>query len=239
MIAAESTLTYLGVGLPVTTISWGGMIDRAQLSYATSPHLLLFPSLALVVTTAGFVLLGDAIRDALDPRTEPSVSVTASDGGGGDDLDGSGGRDRARSRTSSASAITADSSAESVVRPHSVTTSANHWIAAMSSMTCIARSSRRRASAQSAAHERTAARVGDRCSPHTSMGDLCVSNSAMHHSIVDYVAEVDRDDGGPAEAAEELSWRHDPVERDRGEQERLCVLQLTACDAAMAWPKSA
>jgi oligopeptide transport system permease protein len=73
VIAAESTLTYLGVGLPVTTISWGGMIDRAQLSYATSPHLLVFPSLALVVTTTGFVLLGDAIRDALDPRDDRRV----------------------------------------------------------------------------------------------------------------------------------------------------------------------
>jgi ABC-type dipeptide/oligopeptide/nickel transport system permease subunit len=49
------------------------MIDRAQLSYATSPHLLVFPSLALVVTTTGFVLLGDAIRDALDPRDDRRV----------------------------------------------------------------------------------------------------------------------------------------------------------------------
>lgn len=70
LIAAESTLTYLGIGLQVPSVSWGLMIEGAQRSYATSPHLIVFPSMMLVVTVAAFVLLGDAVRDAVDAHVE-------------------------------------------------------------------------------------------------------------------------------------------------------------------------
>lgn len=70
LIAAESTLTYLGIGLQVPSVSWGLMIERAQRSYATSPHLIVFPSIMLVITVAAFVLLGDATRDAVDAHIE-------------------------------------------------------------------------------------------------------------------------------------------------------------------------
>jgi ABC-type dipeptide/oligopeptide/nickel transport system permease subunit len=67
-IGAEATLSYLGVGLQVPAVSWGLMIEQAQRGYETSPHLLVFPSLFLTATVMAFVLVGDAIRDALDPH---------------------------------------------------------------------------------------------------------------------------------------------------------------------------
>jgi oligopeptide transport system permease protein len=68
LIAAEATLTYLGVGLQRPAISWGLQIDAGQNLLRTSPHLVLFPSLVLTLTVMAFVMLGDALRDALDPR---------------------------------------------------------------------------------------------------------------------------------------------------------------------------
>jgi oligopeptide transport system permease protein len=65
VIAAEATLTYLGVGLQIPAISWGLMIDAAQGEYSTSPHLLLFPGVLLAMSIAGFILLGDALTRAL------------------------------------------------------------------------------------------------------------------------------------------------------------------------------
>src|SRR5436190_130907 len=67
-VAAEATLTYLGVGLQPPTVSWGIMINQGQDYIQEHPHLLLFPSLFLVVTVLSFILLGDALRDALDPK---------------------------------------------------------------------------------------------------------------------------------------------------------------------------
>ncbi|MGY1813759.1 ABC transporter permease [Blastococcus sp. SYSU D00820] len=68
LIAAEATLTYLGVGLQVPSISWGLQISQGQTLLRTAPHLVLFPSLILTLTVMAFVLMGDALRDALDPR---------------------------------------------------------------------------------------------------------------------------------------------------------------------------
>jgi oligopeptide transport system permease protein len=67
-IAAESTLTYLGVGLQRPAISWGLQIDAGQDLLRTAPHLVLFPSLILTLTVMAFIMMGDALRDALDPR---------------------------------------------------------------------------------------------------------------------------------------------------------------------------
>jgi len=68
IIAAEAALSFLGVGLQLPAISWGLMISVAQNRILTAPHLLLFPGLFLSVTVFSFILMGDALRDALDPR---------------------------------------------------------------------------------------------------------------------------------------------------------------------------
>jgi ABC-type dipeptide/oligopeptide/nickel transport system permease subunit len=68
LIAAEATLTYLGVGLQRPAISWGLQISTGQSLLRTAPHLVLFPSAILTLNVMAFVMLGDALRDALDPR---------------------------------------------------------------------------------------------------------------------------------------------------------------------------
>ncbi|PZF83510.1 ABC transporter permease [Jiangella anatolica] len=67
-IAAEATLSFLGVGLQPPVVSWGLAISRAQDYVRTSPHMLLFPASALSLCVLAFIMLGDAIRDALDPK---------------------------------------------------------------------------------------------------------------------------------------------------------------------------
>ena len=68
VIAVEAALSFLGVGLQLPAISWGLMISVAQQRILTAPHLLLFPGLFLSVTVFSFILMGDALRDALDPK---------------------------------------------------------------------------------------------------------------------------------------------------------------------------
>lgn len=68
IISAEAALSFLGVGLQLPAISWGLMINVAQTRILTSPHLLLFPGAFLSVTVFSFILMGDALRDALDPK---------------------------------------------------------------------------------------------------------------------------------------------------------------------------
>lgn len=68
VIAGEATLTFLGVGLQPPSISWGLLLSTAQTDFQDHPHLLAFPSLFLSVTVLSFILLGDAVRDALDPK---------------------------------------------------------------------------------------------------------------------------------------------------------------------------
>ncbi len=67
-IAAEAALTFLGVGLEAPSISWGVQLNVAQRFFATDPHLLVFPSIFLAITVLTLILLGDALRDAVDPR---------------------------------------------------------------------------------------------------------------------------------------------------------------------------
>ena len=69
-IVFEATLSYLGVGIIPPTPSWGNMISDAQGYYQVAWWYLAFPGLALILTTLAFNLLGDSVRDALDPRTE-------------------------------------------------------------------------------------------------------------------------------------------------------------------------
>jgi ABC-type dipeptide/oligopeptide/nickel transport system permease subunit len=68
LIAAEATLTYLGVGLQRPAMSWGLQISTGQSLLRTAPHLVLFPSIILSLTVMSFIMMGDALRDALDPR---------------------------------------------------------------------------------------------------------------------------------------------------------------------------
>ncbi|MFB7271693.1 ABC transporter permease [Streptomyces sp. NPDC056244] len=67
-IALEATLSYLGVGLKPPTVSWGIDISDASPYIRNSPHMLLWPAGALAVTVLAFIMLGDAVRDALDPK---------------------------------------------------------------------------------------------------------------------------------------------------------------------------
>jgi peptide/nickel transport system permease protein len=68
-VLIESSLSFLGVGVPLPTASWGNMIAEGQSRYRIAPWMILEPTLAILLTTFGFNLLGDAVRDALDPRT--------------------------------------------------------------------------------------------------------------------------------------------------------------------------
>lgn len=68
VIVSEAALSFLGVGLQLPAISWGLMISVAQARILQFPHLLAFPALFLSVTVFAFMLLGDALRDALDPK---------------------------------------------------------------------------------------------------------------------------------------------------------------------------
>ncbi|MEU2734919.1 ABC transporter permease [Streptomyces sp. NPDC007095] len=67
-IALEATLSYLGVGLKPPTVSWGIDISSASAYIRTAPHMLLWPAGALAITVLAFIMLGDAVRDALDPK---------------------------------------------------------------------------------------------------------------------------------------------------------------------------
>ncbi|HNV41128.1 MAG TPA: ABC transporter permease [Ornithinibacter sp.] len=67
-IAAEATLSFLGIGLQAPAVSWGIDISAALVGLRTTPHMLFFPSLFLSLAVLGFILLGDAVRDALDPK---------------------------------------------------------------------------------------------------------------------------------------------------------------------------
>jgi peptide/nickel transport system permease protein len=69
-IVFESTLSFLGLGIQPPTPSWGNMLADASNFYQVAWWYLLFPALFLLITTLAFNLLGDGIRDAMDPRTE-------------------------------------------------------------------------------------------------------------------------------------------------------------------------
>ncbi|MGV9691818.1 ABC transporter permease [Streptomyces sp. NPDC003444] len=67
-ISLEATLSFLGVGLKPPTVSWGIDISAASPYIRNAPHMLLWPAGALAVTVLAFIMLGDAVRDALDPK---------------------------------------------------------------------------------------------------------------------------------------------------------------------------
>ncbi|MER7768567.1 ABC transporter permease [Kitasatospora sp. NPDC096140] len=67
-IATEATLSFLGIGLQEPTISWGIDISSAQKVIRTAPYVMFFPAAALSITVLAFIMMGDAVRDALDPK---------------------------------------------------------------------------------------------------------------------------------------------------------------------------
>nr|WP_246633314.1 ABC transporter permease [Pseudonocardia nigra] len=67
-IGAEATLSFLGIGLREPVVSWGVMISEARDYVRVAPFLLLFPAAFLAVTVLAFVMLGDAVREAFDPK---------------------------------------------------------------------------------------------------------------------------------------------------------------------------
>jgi ABC-type dipeptide/oligopeptide/nickel transport system permease subunit len=72
VIVTQATLSFLGLGLPPPTADWGGMISASQNYYTTAWWYILFPGLALLITTLAFNLFGDGVRDAFDPRADRS-----------------------------------------------------------------------------------------------------------------------------------------------------------------------
>ncbi len=68
-IVAEATLSFIGIGLPPSIMSWGNDIAGAQASIRTKPEIMLYPAAALSITVLSFIMLGDAVRDALDPKS--------------------------------------------------------------------------------------------------------------------------------------------------------------------------
>jgi peptide/nickel transport system permease protein len=69
-ILVEASLSFIGIGVPVPTASWGNMIAEGQEQYQQAPWLMIFPGLALLLTVLAFNLLGDWLRDVLDPLQE-------------------------------------------------------------------------------------------------------------------------------------------------------------------------
>lgn len=67
-ILAEAGLSYVGLGAQPPLTSWGRMLNEAQTLFAFAPYLALFPGIAIMATVLGLNLMGDGLRDALDPR---------------------------------------------------------------------------------------------------------------------------------------------------------------------------
>jgi peptide/nickel transport system permease protein len=70
VIATEATLSFLGLGVPPPTPTWGGMLDESTAYYREAWWFVVFPGTALLLTTLSFNLFGDGVRDAFDPRAD-------------------------------------------------------------------------------------------------------------------------------------------------------------------------
>ena len=68
-ILAEATMSFLGLGVPPPTASWGAMLNDGRVYLFEAPHLVLFPALAVMLAVLSFNFIGDALRDYLDPRS--------------------------------------------------------------------------------------------------------------------------------------------------------------------------
>lgn len=68
-ILAEATMSFLGLGVPPPTASWGAMLNDGRAHLFDAPHLVIFPALAVMFAVLSFNFIGDALRDVLDPRS--------------------------------------------------------------------------------------------------------------------------------------------------------------------------
>jgi peptide/nickel transport system permease protein len=68
-ILAEATMSFLGLGVPPPTASWGAMLNDGRAHLFDAPHLVLFPAAAVMLAVLSFNFIGDAMRDYLDPRS--------------------------------------------------------------------------------------------------------------------------------------------------------------------------
>jgi peptide/nickel transport system permease protein len=68
VILSEATLSFLGLGVPPPTPTWGGMLNDGRAHVFDAPHLVVFPALSVMLVILSFNFLGDALRDRLDPR---------------------------------------------------------------------------------------------------------------------------------------------------------------------------
>lgn len=68
MILSMTSLSYLGVGMDPTIANWGGLVNDGQKIMFAVPHVVLYPAIAISITVFGFAMLGDGLRDLLDPR---------------------------------------------------------------------------------------------------------------------------------------------------------------------------
>src|ERR1700745_173413 len=68
-ILAEATMSFLGLGVPPPTASWGAMLNDGPAHLFDAPHLVLFPAIAVMLAVLSFNFMGDALRDLLDPRS--------------------------------------------------------------------------------------------------------------------------------------------------------------------------
>jgi peptide/nickel transport system permease protein len=68
-VLAEATMSFLGLGVPPPTASWGSMLNDGRAHLFDAPHLVLFPAAAVMIAVLSFNFIGDALRDYLDPRS--------------------------------------------------------------------------------------------------------------------------------------------------------------------------
>ncbi|HLK33068.1 MAG TPA: ABC transporter permease, partial [Terriglobales bacterium] len=68
-VLAEATMSFLGLGVPPPTASWGSMLNDGRAHLFDAPHLVLFPAAAVMLAVLSFNFIGDALRDYLDPRS--------------------------------------------------------------------------------------------------------------------------------------------------------------------------
>ena len=74
-VLAEATMSFLGLGVPPPTASWGNMLNDARAHLFDAPHLVIFPALAVMLAVLSFNFIGDALRDYLDPRARMEAGL--------------------------------------------------------------------------------------------------------------------------------------------------------------------
>jgi peptide/nickel transport system permease protein len=74
-VLAEATMSFLGLGVPPPTASWGSMLNDSRAHLFDAPHMVIFPAVAVMLTVLSFNFIGDALRDYLDPRSRIEVGL--------------------------------------------------------------------------------------------------------------------------------------------------------------------